>query len=56
MIMYQDAFELVNPIWFARKKYKILAVYYSLADLLPHTRSLIDHIQLVFLAGQADLK
>jgi hypothetical protein len=56
IILYQDAFEVVNPLGSARKKHKILAVYYSLADLLPHSRSVIDHIQLVLLAREADFK
>ena len=29
LVLYQDAFEIVNPLGFAKKKYKILAVYMS---------------------------
>jgi len=42
IILYQDAFEIVNPLGSARKKHKkhkLLAVYMTLADLYPHHRS-----------------
>lgn len=56
LILYQDAFEVVNPLGSGRKKHKILAVYLTLADLMPHSRSNTDHIQLVLLCREHDLK
>ena len=56
IILYQDAFEVVNPLGSARKKHKVLGVYYTLANIEPHLRSSIDHIQLVLLCTESDLK
>ena len=56
LILYQDSFEVVNPLGSAKSKHKILAVYYSLADLLPHHRSNTDHIQLILLCTEKDFK
>lgn len=33
LILYQDAFEMVNPLGSARKKHKVVAVYVSVANL-----------------------
>ena len=54
VILYQDSFELVNPLGSRRKKHKILAVYMTLANILPHNRSSIDQIQLVLLCQEQD--
>lgn len=56
LILYQDAFEVVNPLGSARKKHKILAIYLTLADLLPHNRSSTDQMQLVLLCREQDFK
>ena len=56
IILYQDAFEVVNPLGSGKRKHKVLAVYLSLADLQPHHRSNIDHMQLVLLCREQDLK
>ena len=56
IILYQDAFEVANPLGSGKKKHKVLAVYFSLGDLLPHTRSAIDQIQLVLLVREVDFK
>ena len=56
IILYQDAFEIVNPLGSARKKHKLLAVYMTLADLYPHHRSTVDQLQLVLLCKEKDLK
>ena len=56
LILYQDAFEVVNPLGSGRKKHKVIAVYLTLADLLPHNRSNIDHVQLVLLCREQDFK
>lgn len=56
IILYQDAFEIVNPLGSARKIHKLLAVYMTLADLYPHHRSTVDQLQLVLLCKEKDLK
>jgi hypothetical protein len=55
IILYQDAFEIVNPLGSARKKHKIVGVYYTLGNLYPHHRSTIDQIQLVCVCRESDL-
>ena len=54
VILYQDAFEVVNPIESAKAKHKVLEVYMILGNLLPHNRSKIDHTQLVLLCLEKD--
>ena len=39
LILYQDAFEVVNPHRSAKKAHKVLAVYFSVANLPVHVRS-----------------
>ncbi|KAK0152047.1 hypothetical protein N1851_006573 [Merluccius polli] len=39
LILYQDAFEIVNPLGSAKKKHKVIAVYLSVANLPAHMRS-----------------
>ena len=56
IILYQDAFEVVNPLGSGRKKHKVIAVYLTLADLLPSCKSNIDHMQLVMLVREQDFK
>ena len=56
IILYQDAFEIVNPLGSARKKHKVLGVYFTLANKEPHLRSSIDHMQLVMLCTESNLK
>ncbi|XP_054772889.2 uncharacterized protein LOC129280926 [Lytechinus pictus] len=56
LILYQDSFEVVNPLGSGRKKHKMLAVYATLADIQPHNRSNIDHMQLVLLCREQDYK
>ena len=56
VILYQDSFEVVNPLGSGRKKHKILAVYLTLANILPYNRSSIDHMQLVLLCREQDYK
>ncbi len=55
VILYQDAFEVVNPLG-SGKKNKVLAVYMTLMDILPHNRSALDHMQLVLLCREKDFK
>lgn len=56
LILYQDAFEVVNPLGSGKKTHKVLAVYATLANILPHNRSKIDHMQLVLLCKEQDFK
>lgn len=56
LMLYQDAFEVVNPLGSSKKKHKILAVYLTLTDVLPHNRSSIDQMQLVLLCKEQDFK
>ncbi|XP_046709098.1 uncharacterized protein LOC124388478 isoform X1 [Silurus meridionalis] len=56
LLLYQDAFEVVNPLGSARKKHKILAVYLSLDNLPVHLRSNTEHVQLVMLCREKDFK
>ena len=49
LLLYTDAFEIVNPLGSARCKYKILAVYYTLANFHVHNRSKVDPFQLLLL-------
>ena len=55
VLLYQDAFEVVNPLGSAKKKHKVLGVYFTLADFYPYNRSNIDHMQLVLLCKERDL-
>lgn len=56
IILYQDAFEIANPLGSAKKKHKVLAVYLSLANFPAHVRSNTDLMSLVLLCGEKDLK
>lgn len=49
LILYQDAFEIVNPLGSAKKTHKVVAVYLSMANLPIHVRSNTDHMFLVML-------
>lgn len=55
LILYQDAFEVVNPLGSGKKKHKILGVYMSLGEFQPHNRSCVDPMQLVMLCRENDL-
>lgn len=56
LILYQDAFEPCNPLGSARSKYKIVGIYMLLANLHPWHRSQVEHIQLVSLCHEKDIK
>lgn len=56
LLLYQDSFEVANPLGSARTKHKILAVYYILGNLHRHNRSKVDPIQLVLLIKERDFK
>lgn len=56
LILYQDAFEVVNPLGSAKKKHKIVGVYFTLANFEPFYQSSVDHLQLLFLCTEQDFK
>ena len=56
IILYQDAFEVVNPLGSGRKKHKVIAIYLTLADLKPSCRFNIDLMQLVMLVKEQNFK
>nr|XP_039257005.1 uncharacterized protein LOC120333732 [Styela clava] len=56
IILYQDAFEIVNPLGSAKRKHKILACYFSLGNIYPYCRSKINSIQLVLLVKEKYLE
>lgn len=56
LVLYQDAFEVANPLGSARTKHKVLAVYASVANLPLHVRSDTDHMSLVLLCREKDFK
>ncbi|XP_056445578.1 uncharacterized protein LOC130381819 isoform X2 [Gadus chalcogrammus] len=56
LILYQDSFEVVNPLGSGKKTHKVLAVYLSLANLPIHLRSNTDNMFLVLLCVENDFK
>ncbi|XP_076324162.1 uncharacterized protein LOC143232498 [Tachypleus tridentatus] len=56
LLLYQDSFEIVNPLGSAKKKHKILAIYYTIGNLHPALRTLIDVQQLLLLCREEDFK
>jgi hypothetical protein len=55
LLLYQDEFEVVNPLGAARGKHKLLAVYYTIGNLHASVRSKIDCVQLVLLCNHTSL-
>lgn len=49
IILYQDAFEVCNPLGSSRKIHKIIGVYMTIANVPPYNRTKVDQIQLVAL-------
>lgn len=47
LILYQDSFEVVNPLDSAKSNYKILAVYFSIGNFPEIIRSHVNSMQLV---------
>lgn len=52
LILYQDTFEIVNPLGSAKKKQKLIAVYFSVANLPVYVKSNTDHMCLALLCGE----
>ena len=49
LILYQDAFEDVNPLGSAKTVHRLVGVYHTLANLKPHHRSNVQSYQLLML-------
>ena len=56
LVLYQDSFEVYNPLGSSKKKHKILAVYLTLANFRPHLRSNVDQQLLVLLCNENHFK
>ena len=56
ILLFQDAFEVVNPLGSARNKHKIVVVYYTLGNFVPAIRSKVDVLQLALLVRDKDLR
>ncbi|XP_040356974.1 uncharacterized protein LOC120840351 isoform X1 [Ixodes scapularis] len=56
IILYQDAFELANPLGSAKGNFKLLGVYMTLGNLPQHYRGVVESMQLVLLCREKDLK
>ena len=52
--LYQDSFEIVNPIGSARKKHKLLGIYMTILNLPDHLRSHVNSIKLVALCKEVN--
>lgn len=56
LILYVDDFEVCNPLGTSRKKHKITAVYWVLANVPPLLRSSLTSIYLAILCKANDIK
>lgn len=54
LILYHDAFEIVNPLGSAKKTHKLVGVYFTHGNFEPFYRSCIDNIQLLLLCYERD--
>lgn len=52
LMLYQDSFEIVNPLGSAKTKYKILAVYLSIGNYPDNIRSHVNSMYLVALCKE----
>lgn len=56
VMLFQDAFEVANPLGSAKTKHKVLAVYFTLGNFHPHQQSTVDQIQLALICVEKDCK
>lgn len=56
ILLYQDSFEIVNPLGSARTKHKILGVYLTLGSINKYNRSKTNPIQLALICREKGLK
>ena len=56
IILYEDAFEVTNPLGSSKQKHKLVGMYFTLSNFKTHLRSSVDHIQLVSLCKDIHYK
>lgn len=56
LILYQEAFEVVNPLGPARRKLKIVGVYVTLYNFESFHHSCVDNLHHVILCSEKDFK
>lgn len=56
IILYQDSFEVCNPLGSSRKVHKVVGVYFTLGNIPPYCRSKVDQIQLVAVCSESSVK
>lgn len=56
IILYQDAFEIVNPLGSSKTKYKVIVFYLILGNIPSYCRFKIEPMKLVLLCYEKDLK
>ena len=56
LILYADDFEICNPLGTSRKKHKVTAVYWALANTPPELRSQLTSIHLALLCKANHIK
>lgn len=56
LFLYQDAFEICNPLSSSKGKHKLIAFYYTLGNMFPHYRTQTDNIFLALLCKEIDVK
>lgn len=55
-MLYQDCFEVCNPLGSAKTKHKIFALYFIIGNLLEHNKSKINNIQVSILCKEKYIK
>lgn len=56
IILYQDAFEICNPLGSSKKIHNLVGIYMVLGNISSFNRSRVDDIQLVTLCLESDVK
>ena len=56
LLLYQDSFEVVNPLGSSRVIHKLLGVYYTVLNLPAEFRSKIDQLQVALLCKENHVK
>lgn len=56
ILLFQDSFELCNPLGSSKKKHKLLGIYMSVGNINHKFRSIINNIQLVILCKEHFVK
>lgn len=56
IVLYQDEFEIANPLGSATGQFKLLGVYMTLGNLPLQYRSRVESLQMTILCRQKDVK